>query len=115
MGTAVASPGTMTPVTRTTTKKVTFAQPLVEPKNKNKGDPKGKAEAGLSKINQPTPKRKPTSRVKKEVNAIDRGGRCRPGGICTVPKYRAAVDYTPRLRAPRNLPRCTANSETYRQ
>ena len=35
--------------------------------------------------------------------------------ICTVPKYRAAVDYTPRLRAPRNLPRCTANSDTYRQ
>ena len=34
---------------------------------------------------------------------------------CTVPKYRAAVDYTPRLRAPRNLPRCTANSDTYRQ
>ena len=34
---------------------------------------------------------------------------------CTVPKYRAAVDYTPRLRAPRNLPRCTANSNTYRQ
>ena len=33
--------------------------------------------------------------------------------ICTVPKYRAAVDYTPRLRAPRNLPRCTANSDTY--
>ena len=31
---------------------------------------------------------------------------------CTVPKYRAAVDYTPRLRAPRNLPRCTANSDT---
>ena len=33
----------------------------------------------------------------------------------TVPKYRAAVDYTPRLRAPRNLPRCMANSDTYRQ
>ena len=32
--------------------------------------------------------------------------------LCTVPKYRAAVDYTPRLRAPRNLPRCTANSDT---
>ena len=32
--------------------------------------------------------------------------------FCTVPKYRAAVDYTPRLRAPRNLPRCTANSDT---
>ena len=31
---------------------------------------------------------------------------------CTVPKYRAAVDYTPKLRAPRNLPRCTANSDT---
>ena len=35
--------------------------------------------------------------------------------VCMVPKYRAAVDYTPRLRAPRNLPRCTANSDTYRQ
>ena len=34
---------------------------------------------------------------------------------CTVPKYRAAVNYTPRLRAPRNLPRCKANSDTYRQ
>ena len=33
--------------------------------------------------------------------------------LCTVPKYRAAVDYTPRLRAPRNLPRCTANSDTH--
>ena len=43
VGTVAASPGTMTPVTRTTTKKVTFVQPLVEPKNKNKGDPKGKA------------------------------------------------------------------------
>ena len=32
--------------------------------------------------------------------------------MCTVPKYRAAVDYTPRLRAPRNLARCTANSDT---
>ena len=32
--------------------------------------------------------------------------------LCTVPKYHAAVDYTPRLRAPRNLPRCTANSDT---
>ena len=34
---------------------------------------------------------------------------------CTVPKYHAAVDYTPRLRASRNLPRCTANSDTYGQ
>ena len=80
MGTVAAPPGTMTPVTRTTMKKVTFVQPLVEPKNKNKGDPKGKAEAGPSKINQPTPKRKPTSKVKIEVNAIDGGCRCRPGG-----------------------------------
>ena len=31
---------------------------------------------------------------------------------CTVPKYRAAVDYTPRLRASRNLLRCMANSDT---
>ena len=31
---------------------------------------------------------------------------------CTVPKYRAAVDYTPRLRASQNLPRCMANSDT---
>ena len=31
---------------------------------------------------------------------------------CTVPKYHAAVNYTPRLRASRNLPRCTANSDT---
>ena len=73
VGTVAASPGTMLPVARTTTKKVTFAQPLVEAKNKHKGDPKGKAEAGPSKINQPTPKRKPTSKVKKEVNAIDGG------------------------------------------
>ena len=29
-----------------------------------------------------------------------------------VPKYCAAVDYTPRLRASRNLPRCMANSDT---
>ena len=35
--------------------------------------------------------------------------------VCTVPKYRAAVDYTPRLRASRNLPRCTANGDTYGQ
>ena len=81
MGTVVASPGTMTPVTRTTMKKVTFAQPLVEPKNKNKGDPKGKAEAGPSKINQPTPKRKPTSKVKKDVNAIDGGADVDLGGL----------------------------------
>ena len=33
-------------------------------------------------------------------------------GQCMVPKYHAAVDYTPRLRAPRNLPRCMANSDT---
>ena len=46
---------------------------MVETKNKNKGDPKGKAEAGPSKINQPTAKRKSTSKVKKEVNAIDGG------------------------------------------
>ena len=50
-----------------------FAQPLVETKNKNKGDPKGKTEVSPSKINQPTAKRKPTSKVKKEVNAIDGG------------------------------------------
>ena len=37
------------------------------------------------------------------------------GRGCTVPKYHAALDYTLRLRAPRNLPRCTANSDTYRQ
>ena len=30
----------------------------------------------------------------------------------TVPKYRATVDYTPRLRASRNLPRYMANSGT---
>ena len=72
VGMVATSPGTMAPVTRTT-KKVMFAQPLVETKNKNKGDPKGKAEVGPSKINQPTPKRKPTSKVKKEVNAIDGG------------------------------------------
>ena len=29
-----------------------------------------------------------------------------------VPKHHAAVDYTPRLRVPRNLPRCMANSDT---
>ena len=81
VGTVVASPGTMTPVTRTTTKKVTFAQPVVEPKTKNKGDPKGKAEVGPSKINQPTPKRKPTSKVKKEVNAIDGGADVDLGGL----------------------------------
>ena len=33
VGTVVASPGTMTPVTRTTKKNVTFAQPVVEPKD----------------------------------------------------------------------------------
>ena len=54
---------------------------MVEPKNKNKGDPKGKAEAGPSKINQPTPKRKPTSKVKKEVNAIDGGADVDLGGL----------------------------------
>ena len=47
--------------------------PWLNLKQKNKGDPKGKAGAGPSKINQPTPKRKPTSKVKKEVNAIDGG------------------------------------------
>ena len=81
VGTVVASPGTMTTGTRTTTKKVAFAQPLVEPKNKNKGDLKGKTEAGPSKINQPTPKRKPTSKVKKEVNAIDGGADVDLGGL----------------------------------
>ena len=35
-----------------------------------------------------------------------------PPEMCTVPKYRATVNYTPRLRAPWNLPRCTANSDT---
>ena len=73
VGTVVASPGTMAPVTRAMTKKVTFAQPLVESKTKNEGDPKGKPEVGPSKINQPTPKRKPTPKIKKEVNAIDGG------------------------------------------
>ena len=29
-----------------------------------------------------------------------------------VPKYRAAVDYTPRLRTSRNLLRCMAKSDT---
>ena len=33
-------------------------------------------------------------------------------GRCTVPKYRATVDYTLRLRASWNLPRCMANSNT---
>ena len=80
VGMVAASPGTMAPVTRTT-KKVMFAQPLVEAKNKNKGDPKGKAEVGPSKINQPTPKRKPTSKVKKEVNAIDGGANVDLGGL----------------------------------
>ena len=50
VGTIAASPGTAIPVTRTATKRVTFAQPLVEAKNK--GDPRGKTEAGPSKINQ---------------------------------------------------------------
>ena len=81
VGTVVASPGTMTTGTRTTTKKVAFAQPLIEPKNKNKGDLKGKTEAGPSKINQPTPKRKPTSKIKKEVNAIDGGADVDLGGL----------------------------------
>ena len=58
---------------RTTTKRVTFAQPLVETKNKNKGDPKGKTEVGPFKINQPTAKLKPISKVKKEVNVIEGG------------------------------------------
>ena len=81
MGTVAASPGTVPPVTRTTTKRVTFAQPLVETKNKNKGDPKGKTEVGPSKINQPTAKRKPTLKVKKEVNAIDGGANVNLGGL----------------------------------
>ena len=81
MGTVAVSPGTAIPVTRTATKRVTFAQPLVEAKNKNKGDPKGKAEVGPSKINQPTPKRKPTQKVKKEVNAIDGGVNVDLGGL----------------------------------
>ena len=81
VGTVVASPGTMAPVTRAMMKKVTFAQPLVEPKTKNKGDPKGKTEVGPSKINQPTPKRKPTSKVKKEVNAIEGGANVDLGGL----------------------------------
>ena len=41
------------------------------------------------------------------LSIANKSARC-----CTVPKYRAAVDYTPRLRAPRNLPRCMANSDT---
>ena len=80
VGMVATSPGTMSPVTRTTTKRVMFAQPLVEAKNKNKGDPKAKAEVGPSKINQPTPKRKPTSKVK-EVNAIDGGANVDLGGL----------------------------------
>ena len=36
---------------------------------------------GPSKINQPTPKRKPTSKVKKEVNAIERGANVDLGGL----------------------------------
>ena len=79
VGTIAASPGTAIPVTRAATKRVTFAQPLVEAKNK--GDPRGKTEAGPSKINQPTPKRKPTSKVKKEVNAIDGGANVDLGGL----------------------------------
>ena len=54
---------------------------MVEAKNKNKGDPKGKAEVGTSKINQPTPKRKSTPKVKKEVNAIDGGANVDLGGL----------------------------------
>ena len=80
-GTVAISPSTVPPVTRTTTKKVTFAQPLVETKNKNKGDPKGKTEVGPSKINQPTAKRKPTAKVKKEVNVIDGGTNVAPGDL----------------------------------
>ena len=55
--------------------------PAVYNSSANKGDPKGKAEAGPSKINQPTPKRKPTSKVKKEVNAIDGGANVDLGGL----------------------------------
>ena len=80
-GTVAISPGTVPLVTRTTTKRVTFAQPLVETKNKNKGDPKGKTETGPSKINQPTAKRKPASKVKKEVNVIDGGANVASGGL----------------------------------
>ena len=47
------------------------------------------------------------------VARIDPSGYCHFARICTVPKYRAAVDYTPRLRAPRNILRCTANSDTW--
>ena len=81
VGTVVASPGTIAPATRTAMKKVTFAQPVVEPKTKGKGDQKGKTEPGPSKINQPTPKRKPTPKVKKEVNAIDGGADVDLGGL----------------------------------
>ena len=80
-GTAATSPGTVPSVTRATTKRVTFAQPLVETKNKNKGDPKGKTEVGPSKINQPTAKRKPVSKVKKEVNVIEGGTNVTSGGL----------------------------------
>ena len=38
------------------------------------------------------------------------GGKAGTSSACTVPKYHAAVDYTPRLRASWNLPRCMANS-----
>ena len=80
-GTVAVFPGTVPSVTRTATKKVTFVQPLVETKNKNKGDPKGNTEVGPSKINQPTAKRKPTAKVKKEVNVIEGGTSIAPGGL----------------------------------
>ena len=81
VGTVATSPGTMSPVTKTTTKRVTFAQPLAEVKKKNRGDPKGKTEVGPSKINQPTAKKKSTSKIKKEVNAIDGGANEDLGGL----------------------------------
>ena len=54
---------------------------MVETKNKNKGDPKGKTEVGPSKINQPTAKKKPIAKVKKEVNVIEGGATVAPGGL----------------------------------
>ena len=65
--------GTIPATAKTIPKKVTFAKPLVEPKNKSKQDPRSKPEAGQSQISQPTPKKKPSLKVKKEVNVIDGG------------------------------------------
>ena len=78
-------------------KSAQFNKKVKEGKNGKKGGAKS-AEAKLQ--------------TKSKGPATSAAGPFTGGKPCMVPKYSAAVDYTPRLRAPRNLPRCTANSDT---